>query len=767
MKLQKNDTTTTKGFGELESQQFGVDTSNGVIFDILRNKMYSNKIAAVAREVSSNSRDANRENSKSETPIVIEISEKNLFTNTDMQIAFKDAGVGITPDRMANVFLNYGASTKRNTNKQTGGFGLGAKTPFAYSNVFTIVTICDVDGKRMKYKYTARITDKKGVGAGEMVLVDEEETIEETGTSIEVPIDSNDRDEFEMEVLRATSLWKTRPTLVGFANTEWKLKPVYKGKGFSILENEAGEFNHDIYLVIDGIPYEIDETVMKLDRRVFGDNKIIFLEYKNGELTISANREAVQYDKPTKIKLQWRIRQMRNEFISEINAMFAKQKSYLDACIFRNALTGHTESPKMQMWKSIYKWLGGFKQMYNGKELRVEANFVHHDIFRYEAYDSDGKLRGISMNNRKFDEKWQITSYIMDAAKRHTGKNGALMDGGGFILVVPTPLELKIDDKDPIRQKNFQEVFDKAIARQKEEMDLLKELGFALNSYDAVIPKVMPKGQSDSKYYRVTNDVGVPTRLVSTGGYTGWESNLVTFLRKEKATQNGKKYIYFITDKLSRFSEFAGDSPKLPTEEEKLRGLIAARVLGMQFVVVSEDRSNWFIDSQQITIADAWTMVMTTNVAQLQAAANEAKYSSLHIDGFWRKLNLLGRVSADTFAAVQWKDKGTGFGMGDDTFLKTLKKEGIEPTVTVDTVNAELKAIVKKYPTMSYFLSNSYNLDHYKIFGQLNQIMDLFDAEEKRIAEALLLAPPVAVPVDGIIEAVVENEAKPDEGIPS
>ena len=118
--------------GTLNKKEFTIDDSNHVIFDILRNKMYSDKIAAICREVSSNSRDANREAGLADQPIEIEFSDKQELLNVgDTCVIFRDFGIGINPDRLDNVFLKYGASTKRDTNAQTGGFGLGAKTPFA------------------------------------------------------------------------------------------------------------------------------------------------------------------------------------------------------------------------------------------------------------------------------------------------------------------------------------------------------------------------------------------------------------------------------------------------------------------------------------------------------------------------------------------------------------------------------------------------------------------------------------------------------------
>src|ERR1019366_3856120 len=97
-----------------------------IIFDILRSKMYSNPVLAICREISCNARDAHREVNKNNTPIEI-----HLPNGLDPNYKIKDFGPGISPDRIENVFIRYGVSTKREDNIQTGAFGMGCKTPFS------------------------------------------------------------------------------------------------------------------------------------------------------------------------------------------------------------------------------------------------------------------------------------------------------------------------------------------------------------------------------------------------------------------------------------------------------------------------------------------------------------------------------------------------------------------------------------------------------------------------------------------------------------
>ena len=142
MKIGKQTFTDTV-LGAEKEMTFSISDDNPIIFEILRDKMYSNKIGSICREVASNSRDANRESGKADTPITIEIIKPDqLMYIGEESICFQDNGIGITPDRMENIFVKYAASTKRDTNGQTGGFGLGAKTPFAYTDTSTVVTVC-------------------------------------------------------------------------------------------------------------------------------------------------------------------------------------------------------------------------------------------------------------------------------------------------------------------------------------------------------------------------------------------------------------------------------------------------------------------------------------------------------------------------------------------------------------------------------------------------------------------------------------------------
>jgi len=97
-----------------------------VIFDMICNRIYATPLRTSIQEYMSNARDSHREAGVPHVPIQVV-----LPTPLDRSIRIRDFGMGISPDRMSNVFVKLGVSTKRINNSQTGGFGVGAKSAFS------------------------------------------------------------------------------------------------------------------------------------------------------------------------------------------------------------------------------------------------------------------------------------------------------------------------------------------------------------------------------------------------------------------------------------------------------------------------------------------------------------------------------------------------------------------------------------------------------------------------------------------------------------
>jgi hypothetical protein len=311
-------------------EQFFSIKDTGMIFDILRNKMYSNPILAIAREITSNARDAHREVGKPDEPIVIV-----LPNHLESTYRIKDFGPGISPDRMSNIFIQYTASTKRDDNVQTGGFGLGAKTPFSYSDTFNIITV----HAGIKYQYAAYIDPSR---VGKLRLMSEEATVEPNSTEIIIPVEAKDHRHFAEWTEHACRHWTVKPTIKG-GTIVWKTpSPVLEGKGWAIAISDD-MYNRQVKLVIDGIEYPVSLDTL----RTYASTQLvesckgnIIMYFGIGELTLSASREQVYLDKRTQDKIGIRLKAMQDDVKKLLDAKIEAFPNLWEANIYyRKELT--------------------------------------------------------------------------------------------------------------------------------------------------------------------------------------------------------------------------------------------------------------------------------------------------------------------------------------------------------------------------------------------------------------------------------------------
>ena len=281
--------------------------------DVITNKGYKHKIQTPVQEYICNARDAHREAGQLR-PIEI-----TLPTAFDPIFKVRDFGLGIDPTKMGDVFVKFFASTKRRDNKQTGGFGLGAKSAWAYTDSFGIISITD----GMKRTYTA-------YKAGQGMLQPEGEvaTTEHSGVEISIAVNPRDISEFKKAVVRAVYFWKEseRPVLVNDKNgIQYPKDPVRYGR-FAFYGEEAKNTIADRYqredmVILDGVPYSLDNDVLhKLN--VFGESrynrkiKNFFLVVETGEVSITPFRESLEFNENTLESLKTLLKDSKNALMT-------------------------------------------------------------------------------------------------------------------------------------------------------------------------------------------------------------------------------------------------------------------------------------------------------------------------------------------------------------------------------------------------------------------------------------------------------------------
>ena len=373
-----------------KSLNFGISDVRLVV-DIL-SKLYAYPIRTLVQEYICNGRDAMREHGTwGKVPMLIGVPNK--FEPT---FKVRDYGCGITPDRMENIFVNYGSSTKRNTNAQTGGFGIGAKSAFSYTDSFTITSF--VDGT--KYLYIAHLGDNGGVN-----LINKESTTEANGVEISIGVKTSDISAFYDAVQRCVRYWNEPLKFQGVTDGEIRqISPVVTLGNMSVYAG-SGE---TIYL-IDGIEYALMEEETRSYWKTApclssGLPFVVAINLPNGYFKIASSRERLESNDENKAKQK---------------DTFAKCEAFINSLV-QSEITNPARSLTHKIEKK--KQYCGFRIVFQSKiELgngRLDGDTLYTDMkfdTRY-AYGV-GRLKNVKYNV-KVDNRFSLkTSVVIDTSK--------------------------------------------------------------------------------------------------------------------------------------------------------------------------------------------------------------------------------------------------------------------------------------------------------------------------------------------------------------
>lgn len=223
MLLNTNGTTETNC--NLTGNTFSIKASP-IAFDILSAKLYSNPILAIVRELLTNAYDSHIAAGTEDTPITVE-----LPTVYNPQFKIRDYGTGLSKDDVLQLYTTFFDSTKSSSNDFTGCFGLGSKTPFAYTTSFSVTSY--YEGTQHKFVVT------KKDGYPNIFWVAEIPTNEANGLEIVIPIQEGDGNQFrdafneylayipEIQV-NVSGATVSRPTLLAELQNIQIYKPISK-----------------------------------------------------------------------------------------------------------------------------------------------------------------------------------------------------------------------------------------------------------------------------------------------------------------------------------------------------------------------------------------------------------------------------------------------------------------------------------------------------------------------------------------------------------
>lgn len=288
--------------GQLEQGSFGIKQSPKA-FQILSSGLYSNKPMAIVRELSANAADAHVLNGNQKVPFEIKLPNR-----LDNQFYIKDFGPGLSHDQVMRLYTTYFDSTKSESNDFIGGLGLGSKSPFSYTDAFTV----EARQKGMKRTYSAFVAEN---GIPQIVqLGGESPTDEPDGLTIGFPVNPSDYGAFSKEAQRILPWFDPFPTVLGAQINEmeapsvvadqlsvYKRIPVWADNSYS--GQTFVRMGHIIYpLDWSAAGLSEDKGMMRL-LKSSSDRSFVF-NVPIGSVEVAASREGLQYDRTSKASLK-------------------------------------------------------------------------------------------------------------------------------------------------------------------------------------------------------------------------------------------------------------------------------------------------------------------------------------------------------------------------------------------------------------------------------------------------------------------------------
>lgn len=347
-------------------------------FQILSSNLYTDKPMAIVRELSANALDAHRQ-AKEKRPFSITLPSR---MNPSFEI--RDYGIGMSPETIMTLYTTFFGSDKNQDNDAIGGLGLGSKTPFSYTDTFTLLSFWE----GTKYTWLCMIQED---GQPSIAMVKQAKSKEARGIQYIIPIKQED---FYTFANKAKTVLKYFPAGSYEAN-DIQVTPV----SYGLRRDEYGirDENAAFPRVIMGpIAYRIDkgalnEKTQKQFNSLLSNGRLdIFCSI--GDIDIQASREALSYDKRSQKQISAVLERVADRITTDTTEEIKSCETYLEACGKGVALSSQTDAKFDQL-----SWRGAKLQRNFDFNSNIAACVVsgHNSLTKsdalsvsFRAYDS-------------------------------------------------------------------------------------------------------------------------------------------------------------------------------------------------------------------------------------------------------------------------------------------------------------------------------------------------------------------------------------------
>ena len=284
---QMSDSVTHAVLGKQSSVEMGVSDS-AALMHIFSTTLYTYPKLATVREIICNGWDGHITGGCTDIPLQITITDEN--------IVIRDFGPGIPHEKIGPIYGVFGNSTKREDGTVTGGFGLGSKAPFSYTDNFEVVS--NNNGIKSVYRVSKSSMEKGGKPSIDTMV---QVPTEETGIRVTIPLKSRmDRGTFEQHINEVLVLGEIR-AVINSRPSEVHVLPMSESPTGYVISSFKGTLTNLINLRYGNVVYPIprmdhygemwDQVRINMNKLWDGAN-ITFMAEPN-TISIAPSREAL------------------------------------------------------------------------------------------------------------------------------------------------------------------------------------------------------------------------------------------------------------------------------------------------------------------------------------------------------------------------------------------------------------------------------------------------------------------------------------------
>lgn len=378
--------------------------SNAKMFRLLSDTMYTNKIGSLVREISCNAIDGHTQAGYPEKPFTIHIPNA-----IEPWFAVKDEGVGISPENIRTIYSIYGHSTKDQENDSIGAFGLGSKTPYAYTDQFVVISIFD----GVKCTYVSVIGND---GLPVMHLQDERDTDEHAGVEVNVTVNNEDFDEFANAVKEQLKFFKVKPNLINnmreleFASVDDTSEISIQNNLITMYKGSINSPVRGLWIIQGGVGYPLNiERLTGLDRNIrdFANelkNENGYMVFPIGQISVTASREDVSYEPETIAIISKRLGEVAASLTDEVIGLLKKEKSLWNRVeIFNNQIS---------VIRTAIRQISDFETLFKGTNPVNGRLVISHDDLNKLGYNIS-YMEEKEYTTRGFDTKSRMIRKIV------------------------------------------------------------------------------------------------------------------------------------------------------------------------------------------------------------------------------------------------------------------------------------------------------------------------------------------------------------------